>query len=440
MNQLTKQWITLLAPFAPCFRAEVYTMFTLLIGAWLVCLGKRSISRLWETTGQASRRDHSAAFRFFSEACWNWDEVCRLLLLELLAHLVPGTTLWLVVDDTLCHKRGAKVAFGGMFLDAVLSSKKHKCFRFGHNWVTLGLVVQLPFRRDRFVCLNVLWRLYQKKDAGSAQSHRSKSQLARQMVDQVALWLPDCTVYVVGDCAYVGKHLLKDLPGNVAVLGPLHWQADLTRPLPAGYQGRRKKGDPLPNPSAMKTDPRWPWHEVHLLHPKGDKRLQVKVIREVCWYPSAGSQGMQVVLVHDTEGHWRDEALLCTDERLSAAEVIVGYMRRWSVEVAYAEAKGQLGFHDPGVWCVTSVERAAPMAWLVGTLVVLWYARWGHQEEQVRRERPWYTGKVDPTFADMLSTCRYQLWREWWDAESEVPGTAEARWEWLLRYVATATT
>jgi hypothetical protein len=37
------------------------------------------------------------------------------------------------VDDTLCHKRGAKVAFGGIFLDAVLSSKKHKTFRFGLN-------------------------------------------------------------------------------------------------------------------------------------------------------------------------------------------------------------------------------------------------------------------------------------------------------------------
>lgn len=68
------------------------------------------------------------------------DEVCRLLLLRILG-LLPGVRIWAVVDDTLAHKRGAKVAFGGIFLDVVLSTKKHKVFRFGNNWVMLGLVV-----------------------------------------------------------------------------------------------------------------------------------------------------------------------------------------------------------------------------------------------------------------------------------------------------------
>jgi hypothetical protein len=30
---------------------------------------------------------------------------------------LPGVRIWAVVDDTLAHKRGAKVAFGGIFLD-----------------------------------------------------------------------------------------------------------------------------------------------------------------------------------------------------------------------------------------------------------------------------------------------------------------------------------
>ena len=47
------------------------------------------------------------------------------------------------------HKRRAKVAFGRIFVDAVLSTRKHKTFRFGNNWVLLGLVVSMPFRHDR---------------------------------------------------------------------------------------------------------------------------------------------------------------------------------------------------------------------------------------------------------------------------------------------------
>src|SRR4029450_7282094 len=114
------------------------------------------VSRVWETTGQTEQRNHACIYRLFSEAVWNWDEVCRLLLLRVGA-LVPGVRLWVVVDDTLAHKRGAKVAFGGIFLDAVLSTKKHKVFRFGNNWVVLGGVGGWPFRRDRFFCVNLLW-------------------------------------------------------------------------------------------------------------------------------------------------------------------------------------------------------------------------------------------------------------------------------------------
>jgi hypothetical protein len=184
MDHLTPSLSALLEPLADCFRPEVFATFRLMVSAWIVCLGRRTISRVWETTGRAATEDHSHAFRLFNQAAWNWDELCRLLLLRLLVALVPGTTLWLVTDDTLCHKRGAKVAFGGIFLDAVLSTRRHKVFRFGTNWVTLGLVVQLPGRPDRFFCVNILWRVYAKKTAGLA--HRTKSQLARDMVEVVA--------------------------------------------------------------------------------------------------------------------------------------------------------------------------------------------------------------------------------------------------------------
>ena len=133
MNQCIPSLTLLLVSLAPAFREEAHGMFCAMVGAWIVCLGRRTISRVWETTGQAQERNHASAFRLFSQAAWNWDEVWRLLAIQILAQLVPGTKVWLVVDDTLCHKRGAKVAFGGIFLDAVLSTKKHKIFRFGNN-------------------------------------------------------------------------------------------------------------------------------------------------------------------------------------------------------------------------------------------------------------------------------------------------------------------
>ena len=58
------------------------------------------------------------------------------------------------------------------------------------------------------------------------------------------------------------------------------------------------------------------------------------------------------------ESRHRDEALVATDPTASAAFVIQGYCRRWSIELAFFDSKQYLGLHDPRVWSERSVERA----------------------------------------------------------------------------------
>src|SRR5271170_7951019 len=79
MDELIPTLHVLLDPLAGAFRQEVHARFCTLVAAWIVCLGRRTISRVWETTGQTEKRNHAAAFRLYSQAAWNWDEVCRLL-------------------------------------------------------------------------------------------------------------------------------------------------------------------------------------------------------------------------------------------------------------------------------------------------------------------------------------------------------------------------
>ena len=82
MDQLMPSLQRLLAPLAVAFRSEVYSAFCLMVVAWIVCLGRRTISRVWETTGPTEQRSYAAAYRLFNQAVWNWDEVCRVLLLH----------------------------------------------------------------------------------------------------------------------------------------------------------------------------------------------------------------------------------------------------------------------------------------------------------------------------------------------------------------------
>ena len=197
----------------------------------------------------------------------------------ILTHLVPGGVVWVVVDDTLCHKRGAKVAFGGIFLDAVLSSKRHKTFRFGLNWVVLGIAVPIPFRPDRYYCLPVLWRLYRKK--GQA-GYQTRPQAAAALARKLAEANPERTFWLVGDSAYVNAAVLQGRPANLQVIGPLHWKAALYEPArpaqPEAEGAPRKKGDRLPNPKAMIEDTAtYPAELVTIAFPKQARELRVQV-------------------------------------------------------------------------------------------------------------------------------------------------------------------
>src|SRR3954469_20397282 len=68
MLKVTTPVVVLLAPFAGCFNEPVHATFCVMVVAWIACLGRRTISRVWQTTGQAGDTDHSRAYRLFNQA------------------------------------------------------------------------------------------------------------------------------------------------------------------------------------------------------------------------------------------------------------------------------------------------------------------------------------------------------------------------------------
>lgn len=412
MDYPIASFAALLDFFAGCFRAEVFGTFKTMVVAWAVCPGPRTISEVWQATGQAARRHHDTAYALWSSAKWDWDELGKILVLVIVARLLPTGVVWLVVDDTLCHKRGATVAFGGFYLDAVMSTKKQKHLRFGLNWIVLGIAVYLPFRTDRYFCLPVLWRVYRKT---GLPGHQKRTEAAAQMARQVASWLPSRECWLVGDSAYVNSGVLRDRPANLKVIGPIRWDAALYELPPPREPGRRgaprKRGERLPTPRQMIEDTkRYKAVTKTVAFASRRRHLRVQVVRDVLWYTGSKTEPVTLVLVRDPKGVWRDEVLLATSLEVNAEFVIGGYCRRWSIEVAFHDSKQFVGLHDPQVRSEKSVERAHPMSWFVLSTSVLWYAAVGTRGTPVRRERPWYRHKKVPTFADMLGALRLNLW------------------------------
>ena len=283
----------------------------------------------------------------------------------------------------------------------------------------------IPMRADRYFCLPVLWRLCRKK---GQDGYQARPQAAATLARKLAEANPDRAFWLIGDNAYVNAATLADRPKNLQVIGPLCWKAALYhRPEPRRPKQRGatpKRGARLPNPRAMIEDTTsFPGEELEITFPRATRKLRVQVIRDVLWYRGSKTDPVMVVLIRDPSGEWRDEALVTTDPKASAAFVIQGYCRRWSVELAFFDSKQHLGLHEPRVRAERSVERAHPMAWFVGSLTVLWYCVRGHEGSHVVRERPWYTKKATPTFTEMLGALRLQMWEHeiYGESGGEVP-------------------
>ncbi len=163
MDYIIPSLLDLLAPFRSCFRQEAFANSPQVLAAWLLGPGTRTLTEVWQVSARAGQQHFDAISYLFRSASWDGDELGVLLGLLLLVPLIPPGYVGIAIDDTLGHKRGAKGAPGGIFLDPVLSGKRRKVFRFGVNWVVPGLVVRLPFRPDRYHGLPVLWRAFRKK-------------------------------------------------------------------------------------------------------------------------------------------------------------------------------------------------------------------------------------------------------------------------------------
>ena len=129
------------------------------------------------------------------------------------------------------------------------------------------------------------------------------------------------------------------------------------------------------------------------------------------WYGSAGSRLVRVVAVEPLSSGRKPQAFYTTVIDATAEQVISGYARRWAVEVTFREAKGHLGFEEPQGWTRRAVERTAPTAMLLYSLIVVWFARKGHRHLSFPN-RPWYRQKHRASFADMLTTLRRECLRE----------------------------
>jgi hypothetical protein len=241
------------------FTAPSEQTFLLLAAGWVLAGRERHTitTYLWLTG--ATRVKHFSRFYVFLggplyKARWKlWGRI-----LHCAVRWVPqDAVLTIEVDDSTKKKAGRHIEGGAYYRNGAGSARQEYRTLWGLNFVWGILRIPLRWWPGHGVSVPIGLSLYLKKAQARKLKlpYRSRSALAREIVDCVATALPTRHIRVLGDGAYATKAYLRDLPAPVQVVSRMLITGKLYAPPPQPVGPRRgrppKKGALIGSPKTL---------------------------------------------------------------------------------------------------------------------------------------------------------------------------------------------
>ena len=418
MLSLPEAILVMIAPFSQLFSNRVWFRAQLLwIGA-ILCRKQRTVASVLRILGLDQEKRFDNYHHVLSRTKWSSLQAAKILL-GLLVAIVPANPYLIIgIDETFERRKGKKIYAKGCYRDAVGSSQKHVVYCFGLKWVSMMLIVPLPFTKRPWALpfLTVLApsKAYNKK---MGKPHKTTIDWACQMVMQVSRWLKDKKVLLVADGGFASLPLAHlCLRCGWALLSKLRLDAQLYD-FPIAQSPHKKgrkpaKGKKLPPLKDRINEAKEHGRQALVKWYGGNKRT-VRYLSGVCLWYTPGQKPLQLrwVLVVDPQGKLRSEAFFSTDINLSPIDIIEIYVLRWNVEVTFEESRAHLGLESQRQWSDKAIQRTTPALLALFSLTTLIALKLSKTQTLMPRESAWYR-KENITFSDVITQVRYHIWAE----------------------------
>jgi hypothetical protein len=253
--------------FAPLFTKRVWPHVQVLLVGAILAPGKRTVTAALRVMGLAHTKSFQQYHRVLNRAVWSSREGSRLLLQLLVHALAPTGPFVMGLDDTIERRRGAKIQATGIDRDPVRSSHRHVVKASGLRWLSLMLLVPLPWAKRVWALpfLTVLApseRYHQER----GQRHKKLTDWARHMLLIVRRWVPERSLVLVTESRVAVITLLwrlSRLTQPICSITRVRLDAALYEPAPLRQprqHGRpRLKGQRLPTLAQVLANPATPW-------------------------------------------------------------------------------------------------------------------------------------------------------------------------------------
>jgi hypothetical protein len=362
--------------------------------------------------------DFQTYHRVLNRAVWSPLTASRLLLRLLVAVFIPRGVVVFGLDDTIERRRGDQITAKGIYRDPVRSSHTHVVKASGLRWLACMVLAPLAWA-DRVWALPFLTALCPSERFYAQRGRRHQPLTARawQLMRFVVRWLPERAIAFVADSSFAALELLDKVKmlRRGSVITRLRLDAALYDPPPQrepGTKGRpRLKGKRRPTLEAVLADERTQWTPLLVAqwYGEGPREVEVATATAVWYHTGKPPVAIRWVLIRDPQACCKPQALLSTNVAHTPAQMLTWFVRRWTMEVTFEEARAHLGMETQRQWNDRAIARTTPALLSLYTVITLTAQLLIEKGATCVRSTAWYR-KTRPTFSDAIALVRRQLW------------------------------
>lgn len=404
------------------FTAPSQQTFSLLACGWALAYGRHTITTYLWVTGATTVKHFSRFYVFLGGPLYNarWQLWARII--RLAAQWVPNEDPMVIeCDDSTKKKAGTHIEGVDRYRNGAGSARQEYRTLRGLNFVWGIIRVPLPWWPGHCLSVPIALSLYLKEDQARKLKtpYRSRSALAREIVDFVAAQLPERRIRALADGGYATKEYLRQLPARVDVVSRMLITGKLYEPPPQPQGPRRgrppQKGKLLGSPKTLARKRRgWQPHPT-----EAGATVQAW---EGLWHAVLPGRVIRVVVVrrHATKRASKPgqrkpppplEAFFTTDLTLSLEAILEQYGDRWAVEITIRDTYAFDGLGQDQCRKLRRVVGANTFRLVLAAARTLWFLAEVNRTGALPlgRYRPWYRQKCAPSQLDIVWACREAL-------------------------------
>jgi hypothetical protein len=123
----------------------VWNRVLVLVAGAVLAPGKRTVTQALRVMGLADEPSFRRYHKVLRRARWDGRVAAWRLLLYITEHLLPNGEVVIGIDDTIERRWGARIKARGIYRDPVRYSKGHFVKTSGLRWLSLMVVLPIPW-------------------------------------------------------------------------------------------------------------------------------------------------------------------------------------------------------------------------------------------------------------------------------------------------------